>query len=292
MKNEIELVVDARASLGEGPCWDHENQQLYWVDIKGKKVCIHNPDMNENREIQLDQLAGAVVLRKSGGAIVALEKGFYALNLQTGSIEPLVDPESHLPHNRFNDGKVDPKGRFWAGTMSLNEEIGKGSLYCLYTDLTVEKKVSQLTISNGLAWSPDHLFMYLIDTPTRKVKKFHYNNDTATITNPEDVIVFPEGVGNPDGMTIDEDGMLWIAHWGGSKVSCWNPETGEQIDEIAVPAKNVTSCTFGGKNLDELYITTARTGTDDEELVKYPHAGGVFRVKMACKGSHAYHFEG
>ena len=292
MKNEIELVVDAKASLGEGPCWDHENHLLYWVDINNKKVCMYNPDTNNNKEIQLDQLVGAVVLRKSGGVMLAMEKGFYSLNLETNTLHQIVDPESHLPENRFNDGKVDPKGRFWAGTMSLNEEIGKGSLYCLYPDLTVEKKVSQLTISNGLAWSPDYRFMYLIDTPTRKVKKFHYDNETGTITNPEDVIIFPEGGGNPDGMTIDEEGMLWIAHWGGSKISQWNPTTGKQIAEVAVPALNVTSCTFGGKNLDELYITTARTGTNEEHLKKYPHAGGVFKIKTNTKGSRTYYFEG
>ncbi|WNB90768.1 SMP-30/gluconolactonase/LRE family protein [Bacillus sp. NEB1478] len=292
MKKEIQLVVDAKATLGEGPCWDRENQLLYWVDIQNKKVCIHNPNTNDNKEIQLDQLVGAAVLRKSGGLILAMEKGFYSLNLKTYSLEQIVDPEGHMLGNRFNDGKVDPKGRFWAGTMSLNEEKEKGSLYCLHTDLTVEKKVSQLTISNGIAWSPDHRYMYLIDTPTRKVTRYQYDNETGNITNPEDVIAFPQGVGNPDGMTIDEDGMLWIAHWGGARVSRWNPETGEQIDEICVPAKNVTSCTFGGESLDELYITTARTGTNDEELVKYPHAGGVFRVKMECIGSCNYYFEG
>jgi sugar lactone lactonase YvrE len=290
MNNELELVVDAKASLGEGPCWDIEKQLLYWVDINEKKVHIHHPEKNENREIQLDQQVGAIVLRKSGGAILAMEKGFYELNLETNSLNQIADPESHLPENRFNDGKVDPAGRFWAGTMSQSVKEGEGSLYCLHTDLTVEKKVSDLTISNGLAWSSDHRFMYLIDSPTGKVTCYTYDLATGTITDPKTVITFPEGVGGPDGMTIDDEGMLWIAHWGGSKVSRWDPNTGEQLDEIRVPVKNVTSCTFGGKNLDELYITTAREGTSEEELDQYPHAGGLFKIKTNYKGGKTYRF--
>jgi sugar lactone lactonase YvrE len=176
--------------------------------------------------------------------------------------------------------------------MSQSVKKGEGSLYCLHTDLTVEKKVSDLTISNGLAWSPDHRFMYLIDSPTGKVTCYTYDLATGTIADPKTVITFPEGVGGPDGMTIDDEGMLWIAHWGGSRVSRWNPNTGEQLDEIRVPVKNVTSCTFGGKNLDELYITTAREDTSEEELAQYPHAGGLFKIKTNYKGGKTYSFNG
>jgi sugar lactone lactonase YvrE len=292
MKNEIELVVDAKASLGEGPCWDSQNQLLYWVDINNKKVCIYNPNTNDNKEIKLDQQVGAIVLRNSGGAILAMEKGFYSLDLETNTLQHIVDPERHIPENRFNDGKVDPQGRFWAGTMSQSAEEGKGSLYCLHTDVSYEKKVSHLTISNGLAWSPNHQYMYLIDSPTGKVSRFDYDLQTGDISNREVVIKFPEGVGGPDGMTIDEEGMLWIAHWGGARISRWNPDTGKQIDEIAIPALNVTSCTFGGADFNELYITTARADTGEEDLAKYPHAGGVFKIVTDTRGGPSYSFKG
>lgn len=262
------------------------------MNILDKKVNIYDPRSHKNREIQLDQMVGTVVPRRAGGLVVALEKGFHFLDLETEELTPIDDPESHLPENRFNDGKCDPFGRFWAGTMSLSEEKGQGSLYCLGTDLRVDKKHGSLTISNGLAWSPDQKYMYLIDTPTKKVTRFDYNLKSGDIENPTEVIAFPEGVGAPDGMTIDEEGMLWIAHWGGAQVSRWNPETGEQVSSIPIPSLNVTSCAFGGENLDDLYVTTARKNTSEENLDRFPEAGGVFKVRSGVKGLPPYTFNG
>lgn len=289
---KAELVIPAKADLGEGPCWDKQKGVLYWVNILGKTVNRYDPETKENKEIQVDQLVGTVVPRKSGGVVVAMEKGFYFLDLDTEKLTPITDPENHLPENRFNDGKCDPYGRFWAGTMSLSEEQGMGSLYCLHTDLKVEKKVGDLTISNGLAWSPDHKFMYLIDTPTKKVTRFDYDEETGEIANPVAVIQFKEGEGAPDGMTIDEEGMLWIAHWGGARVSRWNPETGEQLLSIPIPALNVTSCTFGDSDLKTLYITTARKNMTEEQLREYPLTGGLFKVRLGIRGSVNYSYEG
>ncbi len=292
MLKKVELVIDAKASLGEGPCWDHQNQLLYWVNINDKRVCIFNPVTNENREIELNQLVGAIVPRTSGGAIVALENGFYSLNLTTESLKPIIDPEEHLPNNRFNDGKCDSRGRFWAGTMDKSKPKDQGALYCLDLDMKVVKKVDKVGISNGMAWSLDNEFLYYIDTPTRKVVRFNFNIDVGEISNSTDIIHFPEDEGSPDGMTIDEEGMLWIAHWGGAKISRWNPNTGKQIQSIPIPALNVTSCTFGGKDLDELYITTARIGMSDKQLEEYPFAGGVFKIKPGVKGLHTNFFQG
>ncbi|KZE68958.1 SMP-30/gluconolaconase/LRE domain protein [Fictibacillus phosphorivorans] len=290
--SEAELVIPAKAMLGEGPCWDSEQNVLYWVNILDKKVNVYDPRTHKNREIQLEQMVGTVAPSKSGSLVVALQKGLHFLDLETEELTFIHDPESHLPENRFNDGKCDPFGRFWAGTMSLSEEKEAGSLYCLGTDLAVEKKRSNLTISNGLAWSPDQNSMYLIDTPTKKVTRFDYDLQTGHIENPTEVIAFPDGVGAPDGMTIDNDGMLWIAHWGGAQISRWDPTTGEQLLSIPIPSLNVTSCTFGGENLDELYVTTARKDTSAENLHRYPEAGGVFKVKPGVKGMPAYRFRG
>ncbi|WP_416730925.1 SMP-30/gluconolactonase/LRE family protein [Fictibacillus sp. JL2B1089] len=290
--SEAELVLPAKASLGEGPCWDSGQGVMYWVSILDKKVNIYDPHSHQNREIQLDQMVGTVVPRESGGVVVALQNGFFFLDLNTEKLTPIVDPEQELPENRFNDGKCDPFGRFWAGTMSLSEEAEKGSLYCLDHDLHVEKKRENLTISNGLAWSPDQSYMYLIDTPTKKVTRFQYDLQTGHIQNATEVISFPDGVGAPDGMTIDEEGMLWIAHWGGAQVSRWNPETGEQLYSIPIPSLNVTSCTFGGENMDELYVTTARKNTSAENLERFPEAGGLFKVRPGVKGMPSYSFKG
>ncbi|MCP3031873.1 SMP-30/gluconolactonase/LRE family protein [Halobacillus sp. A1] len=288
----VELVVNSQATLGEGPCWDRHEDVLYWVDILEKKIGKYVPETREIEYIQLDSYVGAVAPREQGGLVVALQKGFYYLDWEKESLQPIADPENHLPMNRFNDGKCDPAGRFWAGTMDLAEESTTGALYCLQKDLKVEKKIDNVGISNGLAWSPDQRFMYFIDTPTGKVFQYEYEINTGKITNPEVAVQFPEGIGHPDGMTIDEEGMLWIAHFAGHGVSRWNPHTGEQLDFIEIPAVNVTSCTFGGENLDELYVTTARKGMSEEDLEEYPQAGGVFKVKTGIKGSPCYRFKG
>lgn len=289
---EPQLVLDAKAILGEGPSWDQTNQVLYWVDIEGKRVHIYDPNKQENQTIRLNQLVGAVVPREKGGLALALASGFYTLDLNTESLCLIVDPEGHLPNNRFNDGKCDPMGRFWAGTMSMIGESNTGSLYCLDTNGSISPVLTSVSVSNGMCWSPDNQTMYYIDTPTQSVTAFDYELETGNISNSRVVIEVPDHEGMPDGMTIDEQGMLWIAHWGGYQVAKWDPSTGKKVDSISLPASLCTSCVFGGKNLDELFITTARVGLSEEELAEQPHAGGLFRVKMGVKGAPTYAFKG
>ncbi|MEK4666015.1 SMP-30/gluconolactonase/LRE family protein [Niallia sp. FSL R7-0271] len=285
MVHHLKLAVDANAALGEGPFWDHKENVLYWVDINNKKICMYNPADNENKELELPEKVSAVIPANSGkGAIAALENGFHYVDLTNGEIQPIFDPEEHLSNNRFNDGKCDAQGRFWAGTMSTKDEMEQGALYCLDKDGTITKKLDKLSISNGLAWSLDNKYLYLIDTPVQKVYRFDYEVHSGNIDNSVAIIDFSNEEGFPDGMTIDEEGMLWIAHWGGARVSRWNPHSGEKIDEIKVPAQNVTSCVFGGEELNELYITTAQEGMTSEELEKYPLSGALFTCKMDIKG--------
>lgn len=292
MLGDLELVLDAKATLGEAPCWDSEKQLLYWVDILEKKVCIFNPVTKVNREILLNQNVSAIVPRNAEEVVLTLENGFYLLNLETEILSNLHELEGHLPNNRFNDGKCDAKGRFWAGTMDKFYAKEKGGLYCLDTDITVKRKLGSVSISNGLTWSFDNQFMYFIDTLTKKVVQYNFNIHSGEIDTPTEVINFSGVEGLPDGMTIDEEGMLWIAHWGGSKVSRWDPKKGNQLMEIIIPAINVTSCTFGGEDLSELYITTARTGLAAKHLRQYPFSGGVFKIKTGVKGSPSYSFKG
>jgi sugar lactone lactonase YvrE len=287
-----ELVLDEKATLGEGPSWDNETKLLYWGDIIGKIVHIYNPAKKANRTIQLDQQIGALVPTKTGDLIVALQKGFYTLNLETEKLTSIIDPEKHLSDNRFNDGKCDAYGRFWAGTMSNKGEKNAGSLYCLDTDFTLKKMLGNVSISNGITWSPDNKTMYYIDTPTNQVVAFDFDLDTGAISNKRVVVNIPTNEGSPDGMTSDMEGMLWIAHWGGYQVSRWNPETGELIESVSIPAPQVTSCIFGGENLDELYITTARVGLNESTLEKYPKAGALFKIKTDVKGIGTFQFGG
>lgn len=290
--NELEPVIDAHAMLGEGPSWDAENSRLFWVDILGKQLNIYNSKAGTNRSIQFEQYVCAVVPRNSEEVILAMQHGYYSYHIQSEELKLINDPEEGLPDNRFNDGKCDPGGRFWAGTMDFDGAKNKGALYCLDTDLSVKKVLSPVSVSNGLAWSPDQTRMYFNDTPTQKVFSFDYDVKTGKIKNQQTAVEISTEEGSPDGMTIDTEGMIWVAHWGGAKVSRWNPETGKRLDEILLPCSKVTSCVFGGEDLDELFITTARTGIEEKELAEQPQAGGVFRIKTNVKGLPTDHFIG
>jgi sugar lactone lactonase YvrE len=291
-KNEVELVLDTQSALGEGAIWNYKTGELIWVNITDKILNFYNPKLGFNKEMLTGQMIGTVVPSESGQMIVALENGFYQFDPETGTKTFITDPEADIPGNRFNDGKCDPAGRFWAGTMSTEGKRKAGALYRLDPDGTVHKMIDNVGTSNGIVWSLDYTKMYYIDTPTRKVMAWDYNNDTGDIQNPQTAIEIPEEMGYPDGMTIDEEGNVWIALWGGSAVGCWNPVSGELLRTISVPAKNVTSCAFGDDDLGTLYITTARQGTSEEELEEFPHAGGLFKTRPGVKGVEAFFFKG
>jgi len=285
LNSEVKLVWDGKAIIGEGPSWDHRSGQLIWVEIDGKNVNLFDPQTETNRAIQLDLKIGAAVPTQDGGLILAAEDSFYLLDLNTEKLSQLGDPEKDRPENRFNDGKCDSKGRFWAGSMSRDESLPTGSLYCLETSGSYRKAADNITISNGLDWTQDDKTMYYIDSSSLKVVAYDYSLETGEISNCRTVVTIPDGEGLPDGMAIDAEGMIWVAQWGGWQVSRWNPHTGEKIGSIAVPASQPSACAFGGENYDELYITTARTGLSEEQLLKEPLAGGLFSIKLAVKGN-------
>lgn len=289
--NDVELVIDSQSDLGEGALWDYRTGELLWVNITSEILNFYNPKIGNNKEMFTGQMIGTVVPTESGKVLVALKNGIYKMDPETGSKTLIADPEKDIPTNRFNDGKCDPSGRFWAGTLSLNGESGVASLYRLDPDNSVSKMVEDVSISNGIVWSQDMNKMYYIDTPTQKVMAYDYNNATGDIKNPSVAVEVPSEMGSPDGMTIDADGNLWVALWGGSAVGCWNPQNGKLIRKIEVPAKNVTSCAFGGDDLGTLYITTARQNTTPEELEKFPNAGGVFKTTPGVKGVKANYFD-
>ena len=284
MAYQAELIVDAKAELGEGPIWDPRSKVLLWVNILGKQLRMYDPVSDADRVIELDQMPGTVVLRAKGGLMLALEGGFASFDPDTNAIEFITDPESDKPGNRFNDGKCDPAGRFWAGTMPYDAEAASGALYCLDTDGTSKKMISDVYCSNGIAWTADRKTMYYIDSVTRNVDAFDYDLATGDIANRRTVISVPESDGMPDGMAIDTEDKLWVAQWGGWRVARWDPLTGQMIDMIQVPASQVTACWFGGRDLDELYITCARTHLSDEALAKEPLAGGLFKARVGVKG--------
>lgn len=285
----VQPVTDIVSTLGEGPIW--YNDTLYWVDIEGKRVHSYKPDTGQTHTIDLPERVGTVVPRTQGGLVVALESGFWFVSPQGELTQagPVVDDR---PEIRFNDGKCDPAGRLWAGTMGLQGQPGIGSLYTLESNLSVHKKVSDVTISNGICWSHDQSTMYYIDTPTQQVVAYDYEVASGDITNRRVIIEFDRSEGGPDGMTIDADGNLWIALWGGFGVVCHNPNTGERLHKVDVPCEQVTACTFGGPDLTDLYITTARVGYNEEKLQAQPLAGRLFVTQVGVKGTPAFAFAG
>ncbi len=287
MADQVELVLDAKTQLGEGAIWHSQKHVLYWVDIDAGLLHIYDPKTNRDRSLSTGQPVGTVVPRASGGVMVALRDGFAALNLETGAITPITNPESHL-QNRFNDGKCDPAGRFWAGTMGK----AGASLYRLDRDLTVRKMFDGVRTSNGIAWSLDLKTMYYIDTPTQEVAAFDYDHATGDIKNRRVAVKVPKENGHPDGSTLDAEGHLWVAHWDGWNVTCYDPGTGKALRTVKLPVSRVTSCAFGGPDLATLYITSARVGLDDAALASQPLAGGLFKVSVGVRGIPAPEFLG
>lgn len=278
------LPVDP-AQLGEGPVWDDQLNRLLWVDIVNGRVSAWYPEVRRVETYGFAGQIGAVALTAQPNRVIAAtDRGFAMLDLDTGERIDGGDPETDLPDNRFNDGKCDSRGRFWAGSLNENGR-NDAALYMLDRSGAISKKIAGVSCSNGLAWSLDDRTFYYIDTPTRQVVAYDFDVATAAITNRRVVVEVDPADGLPDGMTIDAEGMLWVALWGGWKVARWNPHTGAKLQEIKLPVSQVTSCAFGGRSLNDLYITSARKGFTPAALAAEPHAGALFVVSdMGVQG--------
>lgn len=289
---EASLVIDTKSQLGEGPHWDSGSNQLLFVDIIGQMVHVYDSRTGECDVHRFEQIPSSVIPMLDGRWVLTMQDGIYSYEPVERALEVLAKVEADMPGNRFNDAKCDPKGRLWAGTLDMSFQAYTGSLYRVEADGSVQRMLSDVGCSNGLAWDEGKSSMYYIDTMKDEVYGFRYESSTGEISGQRKLLQWPEGAGSPDGMTIDAEGMLWIAHWGGGRVSRWNPDNGELLGEIRVDAPNVTSCVFGGESLDELYITTARTGLSPSQLEAYPHAGGVFVAKPGVQGTPSQCFGG
>lgn len=274
-----QLVGENACQLGESPIYDAINERILWVDILKGEVHQYGCKNSIYKFFCSNVMIGAIALCRSGLLIAATQNGFSLIDLNKENLIGIVDPEKHLEHNRFNDGKCDPAGRFWAGTMSINNTPEAGSLYTLEPDFSVSAKIRRVGCSNGIAWSPDGNLMYYIDTLTRQVVSFDFDIISGEISNKRVIIEISETDGYPDGMTIDSEGMLWIALWGGYRIARYNPLSGEMIHNFRLPVSQISSCTFGGENLQDLYITTAKTGLQPHEIKKQPLAGRLFVIK-------------
>lgn len=269
---------------GEGPIW-HKDRLLY-VDIETHKIIAFTPATGEEKIWDVGQRVGTVVPRAQGGMVWAGDNGFFFLDETTGESTPISNPEPNLPDNRFNDGKCDPAGRLWAGTICLKKRP-EAALYCLRTDLRVEKKFGPVTNSNGIIWSRDTRTMYYIDTPSKKLRAFDFDSAAGVISNERVIWDTWDDPSSPDGMTIDSEDRLWIAFCHGAKVVCFNPKTQKVEMQIDFPCVETTACAFGGPDLRDLYITTGL-----KPDVQEPLAGRLFVCRPGAKGVPSFAFGG
>ena len=279
-ESTVTCVADVHAVLGEGPVWVARESALYWLDIKGRKI-FRLTDAGEVTEWATPTRVGSIVPRASGGFIGGTEDGIAAIEPGGRKFAILSNPEETLPNNRFNDGKVDRQGRFWAGTMDDNEREASGTLYRVDRDLKVETIDRGYKVTNGPAFSPAGGIMYHNDSARQVIYAFGLDGDR--VGERGEFLRFGERDGYPDGMTVDSEGCLWIAFWDGWSVRRYSPD-GEWLESIRLPVARPTSCAFGGRNLDILYITSASIGLDDKAREMQPNAGGLFMVMPGVRG--------
>ena len=286
----LHLAADTRATLGEGPVWDAARGVLWWVDIPAGLVHRFDPRTGADRAMPVGSAVGAVALRRDGTLLAALADGLAALDPDGGRPEMLLPLESAAGRLRCNDGKCDPVGRFWVGRMAMDAASGAGALLRVDPDLAVTTRLAGLTIPNGLGWSPDGGRMYFVDSTWPEVREHPYDIATGTMGEGRPLVRFADDRTVPDGLTVDAEGHLWVARWGAGCVVRVAPD-GAIVDRVDIPVSRVTSCTFGGDDLGDLYLTTARGG-DPAGLADEPLAGGLFRCRPGVRGALPVPFAG
>jgi len=272
-------------TLGESPLWHAERNSLFWVDIEEKTLFEYPISSGVVRTLRQPRRISRVVRSLAPQRLIAaMEGGICRIDLDTQQSTWLCDIEKDQPSHRCNDGNVDSHGRLWVGTMCMHLTSRAGNLYRIAETGSLQVMIAGVTIPNGLVWSEDQSIMYFIDTAESSVEAFRYDTNSGDINHWKTVIRVPPQMGSPDGMAIDTAGKLWIAHYGGFGVYRWDPDTGMPLLRVAVPTPQVTSCVFGGENMDTLFITSAAQHLDDKTIEQYPLSGATFYVQTGFKG--------
>lgn len=270
--------------LGEGIVYDHRHGELLWIDIEAQH--IYRLSDKQLVKYNMPEKIGFISLATQGKYVIGLQSGLYTYDSSANELHLLYDTSSHLSEQkRWNYGKCSPLGDIWCGTMHLDDtQQEQGTLHRLDINGKVHKILEKVSISNGLAWHQDLHRLYYNDSPTRSIQVFAYSSEERDKIELIHQLRLPDDMGYPDGMTIDEDGMLWVAHWDGHCIARWHPVTGQLINKIDIPAPRVTCCTFGGPDKSRLFVTTARTGLTEEQLIQYPLSGSVFVIDTNTQG--------
>ena len=284
-------ALDIRASLGESPVWSVDEQALYFVDIRAPSLNRFDPATGRNVAMPMPASIGCFALRQRGGFIVALRDGVWLADRHGVPTQKIADAPYDTAHHRFNDGRCDLQGRFLAGSMNENRDAASASLVRIDADHTMTEVLRDMTISNGLAWSPDGRTMYHADTTVRTIRAFDYDGATGTPSNPRTFAVFTEATERPDGGAVDSAGNYWTAFFHGGKVVKLSPQ-GAVLAEYPVPAMCPTMCAFGGPDLCTLYVTSSRGGRPADELARFPQSGSVFAMPVDTPGRPEPRFAG
>lgn len=288
----LRVVIASQNQIGESPIWSVSDNSLYWVDVEGESIQRwREPDRSVQRW-DIGDAIGCIGLRRRGGLVGARRTGFFFLDVAAGKITPISDPEADLPDNRFNDGKVDRRGRFWAGTRNFRDtEMASGALYRLDPDLSIRRMEEGLLCPNGMAWSLDDRRMYLCDTWARRIFVYDFDAEDGVLRNRRLFAELTENEGFPDGLTVDADGCIWNAHYNGWRITRYAPD-GKVDRIIRMPVQHVTSLTFGGPGLDTLYVTSAHLRLSEEERNRQLDAGHVFACEPGVRGIAEPQFDG
>ncbi|MBE0696844.1 MAG: SMP-30/gluconolactonase/LRE family protein [Anaerolineaceae bacterium] len=280
--SEVEHLVGSQCQLGEGPLWHPVEQVLYWLDITQGRLHRFDPSSGEHQVTILGVVTGSMGVRAQGGFIMATQNGFAFWDPQMAKMNFLGDPDADEADVRFNDGKTDPQGRFWAGKMSTTPT---NSLFRLDADCSIQRMESGIFISNGLGWSPDNRIFYYTDSGTKEIYAYDFDPSSGSIANRRVFARIPDapGEGTPDGLAVDREGCIWSARWGGWKIVRYTPD-GRIEREIPMPVEFPTSCAFGGPELNELFITSAWVEVKPANRASQPMAGDVFRLRVHVQG--------
>jgi sugar lactone lactonase YvrE len=288
---DVEVAVDVRAEVGEGPHWDHARGILWFVDLTGGTVFRYHPGDGTVTRFPVGQEVGAAIPRRDGGLVLAVRDGIATATDDGDEFRIAVPVERDRPGNRMNDAKCDPAGRLLAGTTAFDFAPGAGALYRIDPDWSSVPVLRDVTTSNGTAWSPDGGRMYFIDSATQGIDAFDYDVATGAIGPRTRLVTIAREDGVPDGMTVDADGRLWVACFGAGAVRCYSP-SGALTLVVDFPVAQVTSCAFGGPDLTDLYVTSARYRLTAEQEAREPLAGATFLCRPGATGSPAAPFAG
>lgn len=274
---EVQCIAPVGAALGEGPLWDPRIGRLLWLDIKGGKIFRLAPETGRVETISVDGMVSALGLAGAGDYVCARRDGFARLVIKNGAarFSAIVDPEADLPGNRFNDGKIDPKGGFWAGTMDDSEKAASGAWWRLAPDGSATKLDEGFRVANGPAFDPARGRVYLADSARQTI--YVADSDGERLAHKRVFLRFGVGDGYPDGMEVDAEGRLWAAFWDGGAVRRFSPD-GERLEKLALPVPRPTSLTIVG---DRLFITSASIGLSSEQKRAAPQSGGLFEARLA-----------